>query len=171
MLDSIRTPLQAQWQSSGLATRWRGLPQRDRLALLVLGLFLSVVLLYLILWLPAERRLEEARQHYLSQRELHAYLQQRAPEARAVRVQPQLRIEPERLQGMVTATAAEQGLAVERIDSEAPGVLQVSLQPAAFASLLRWFAVLEGQGARIDEAGLDRSENGQVTARVTLRVE
>ena len=170
MLDAIKAPLQTQWQASSLGIRWRALPVRDRTALLGLGIFLGLVLLYLLLWLPAERRLARAREHFESQRGLHAYLQQRAPEARSVRVQPQSQVDPERLQGLVTATAAEQGLAIERVDSDAPGAVQVNLQPAAFPSLLRWFGVLEGQGVRIEEAGLDRNEDGRVTARVSLKV-
>ncbi len=170
MLDSVRAPLQAQWQASALGTRWRALPQRDRVALAGLGLFLVLVLLYLLLWLPAERRLASAREHFETQRGLHAYLQVHAPQARAIQSRPQSQVDPERLQGLVTATAAAQGLAVERIDSDAPGAVQVNLQPAAFPNLLRWFGVLEGQGVRIDEAGLDRNEDGRVTARVSLKV-
>ncbi|MDA8485194.1 type II secretion system protein M [Pseudomonas resinovorans] len=170
MLDAIKAPLQTQWQASSLAARWRAMPARDRTALLGLGIFLGLVLLYLLLWLPAERRLASAREYFESQRSLHAYLQQRAPEARSVQSQPESQVDPERLQGLVTATAAEQGLGVERIDSDAPGAVQVNLQPAAFPSLLRWFGVLEGQGVRIDEAGLDRNEDGRVTARVSLKV-
>lgn len=172
MLNAIRTPLQAQWQASSLGVRWRSLPARDRLALLGLGVFLGLVLLYLLFWLPAERRLASSREYFETQRGLHAYLQTHAPAARAVQAQPQAQgqVEPERLQGLVTATAAEQGLAVERIDSDAPGAVQVNLQPAAFPSLLRWFGVLEGQGVRIEEAGLDRNEDGRVAARVSLKV-
>lgn len=169
MLDAIKTPLRSQWQTSSLAVRWRVLPARDRMALLGLGMFLGLVLLYLLFWLPTERRLASARDYFETQRSMHAYLQLHAPEARAVQSQPQAQVEPARLQGLVTATAAEQGLAVERVDSDAPGAVQVNLQPAAFPSLLRWFGVLEGQGVRIEEAGLDRTEDGRVTARVSLK--
>lgn len=170
MFEAIKAPLRTQWQASTLAVRWRAAPARDRTALLVLGLFLGLVLLYLLLWLPAERRVASSREYFEAQRGLHAYLQLHAPEARTLQSQPQSQVDPERLQGLVTATAAEQGLAVERIDSDAPGAVQVNLQPAAFPILLRWFGVLEGQGVRIDEAGLDRNEDGRVTARVSLKV-
>ncbi|MFZ6047118.1 type II secretion system protein M [Pseudomonas sp. CR3202] len=170
MLDAIRAPLQTQWQASTLGARWRTLPQRDRVALVGLGLFLGLVLLYVLLWLPAERGLASAREHFEHQRGLHAYLQTHAPRARLLQSRPQGQVDPERLQGLVTATATAQGLAVERIDSDAPGAVQVNLQPAPFPSLLRWFGVLEGQGVHIDEAGLDRNEDGRVTARVSLKV-
>lgn len=170
MLDTLKAPLRAQWQASSLGQRWRALPARDRLALSGLLLFFGLVLLYLLLWLPAERRLAAAREYFETQRGLHAYLQLHAPQARATQGRPQARVEPERLQGLVTATAQQQGLAVERIDSDGPGAVQVSLQPTAFPNLLRWFGVLEGQGVRIEEAGLTRNEDGRVTARLSLKV-
>ncbi|WP_271411727.1 type II secretion system protein M [Pseudomonas sp. Q1-7] len=170
MIDAIKSPLQTQWQASSLGVRWRAMPARDRVALAGLGVFLGLVLLYLLLWLPAERRLASAREFFEDQRGLHAYLQLHAPQARAAQRQPLAQLDPERLQGLVTATAAEQGLAVERIDSDAPGAVQVNLQPAAFPSLLRWLGVLEGQGVRIEAAGLDRTDDGRVTARFALKV-
>ena len=70
----------------------------------------------------------------------------------------------------VTTSAAAAQLTIERIDNQGDGSLQVSLQPVAFNLLLRWFNELEAQGVRIDEAGLDRNEEGLVTSRLTLRV-
>ncbi|WP_432767307.1 type II secretion system protein M [Pseudomonas tohonis] len=162
--------VQAQWQASALAGRWKALPPRDRLALMSLGGFLLLVLLYLALWRPAQQGVVSAREYFEQQRALHAYMQQQAPRARSSQEAPQASVEPERLQGLVTASAAEQGLSVERLDSDAPGQVQVSLQPTSFARLLRWFAGLEAQGVRIEETGLDRADEGQVTARLTLRV-
>lgn len=170
MTMAFKDRLQTQWQGSALATRWKAMPPRDRLALALLGGFLLLVLLYLALWRPAQLGVISARNHYEQQRALHQYMQQQAPRARAAEEAPQATVEPERLQGLVTASAAEQGLSVERMDSDAPGQVQVSLEPTAFAKLLRWFAGLEAQGVRIEEAGLDRGEDGQVAARLTLRV-
>lgn len=158
-----------RFESSAAGRRWHGLPPRDRMAVCLLGGFLLIVLLYLGLWLPAQRQAVEAREYYQQQRELNAYLRAHAPAAKGLESTPQTRIEPARLQGFVTSSAVEQGLTIERLDSEGEGVVLVSLQPASFGQLLRWFAVLEAQGVRIDEAGLDRAEEGRVNARFTLR--
>lgn len=160
----------AQLERSLLVQRWRALAPRDRLSLTCLALFVLLVLLYLVLWQPAQQRLASARSAFETQRELHAYLQSRAPLARSLASKPQVSIEPARLQGLVTASAAAQGLAIERLDSDGGGVLQVSVQPASFAQLLRWFAALEAQGVQIAEAGLDRAEDSKVAARLSLRV-
>lgn len=161
--------LQLQWQRSALAQRWQGLPPRDRLALLALGAFLALLLFYLLLWQPAARSAQAARSAFEEQRSLHAYLQSRAPELRGRQLQPRASVDPARLQGLVTASAAEQGLAIERVDAEGHGALQVSLQPAPFEQLLRWLQSLQGQGVRIEEAGLERRDEGRVAARLSLR--
>jgi general secretion pathway protein M len=169
-LSDLKNPFAAQLEGSALAQRWRALAARERLALGLLAAFLLLVLLYLLLWRPAQQGLLAAREGHEQQRALHAYMQAQAPLARSLSSTPQASLDPARLQGVVTASAAEQGLTVERLNSESDGSLEVSLQAAPFAQLLRWFVVLERQGVRIAEAGLDRSEDNRVAARLTLRV-
>lgn len=169
-LQALKNPFTAQMENSQLLQRWRGLPPRDRLSLSLLAAFLLLVILYLALWQPAQQKLVAARSAFEQQRALHAYLQAKEPLARSLASKPRVELDPARLQGLVTASATEQGLAVERMDSDGDGSVQVSLQPAPFAQLLRWFAVLEEQGVQIVEAGLDRSEENRVAARLTLRV-
>ncbi|MBM7060892.1 type II secretion system protein M [Pseudomonas sp. UL073] len=169
-IKGLSAPLAARLEHSPLAKRWQGLVPRERVALVLLGGFVLLVLLYLLLWRPAEQARSGARQYFEQQRELSAYLQAQAPLVRNVKARPQVALDPAQLQGLVTASASEQGLAVDRLDGEGDGGVQVSVQPAPFGSLLRWFAALEGQGVRIDEAGLDRADDGQVAARLTLRV-
>ncbi len=172
VMTQFHERLRAQAETSQLAIRWRGLPARDRLALLWLGAFLLLVVLYLELWRPAERHLQSARQYFTEQRALHAYIQQQAPNVRqADAAAPQAQIDPAALQGMVTASAAQAGLSVERLDNEGEGAVQVALQPAPFAKLLPWLEQLNGQGVQVAEAGLDRQVDGRVSARLSLRVE
>ncbi|AYC33509.1 type II secretion system protein M [Pseudomonas cavernae] len=167
-LTGLSQPLALRLEKSPLLQRWRALAPRERLALSVLALFLLAALLYLGLWRPAEQSRAVARSYFEQQRELHAYLEAQAPLARGLQGKPKVSVDPARLQGLVTAAAVQQGLTVERLDSEGDGGLQVSLQPAPFAQLLRWFGVLESQGVRIGEAGLDRNADGRVAARLTL---
>lgn len=169
-LSIAKSAFAAQLEQSALAHRWRALAARERLALGGLAAFLLLVTLYLLLWQPAQRGVLVAREAFERQRALHTYLQAQAPLARGLSSKPRVSLDPARLQGVVTASAAEQGLAVERLDSDGDGSLQVSLQPAPFAQLLRWFAVLEQQGVQIAEASLSRSEDSRVAARLTLQV-
>mgnify|MGYP000448124291 CR=1 FL=1 len=169
-LSELKAPFSARLQGSVLGQRWQALAPRERLALVLLALFLLLVLLYLSLWRPVQQGLVTAREAYEQERALHAYMQAQAPLARSLASTPQSNLDPARLQGVVTASATEQGLTVERLDSAGDGSLEVSLQAAPFAQLLRWFVVLERQGVRIAEAGLDRSEDNLVAARLSLRV-
>ena len=164
--------LYMQWSQrlaqSPLAARWQAMPARDRLALSLLGGFLLVVLLYLLAWRPVSQNLEQARSFLQQQRALNGYMQAHAPEVQALQGRPQVNLDPARLQGLVTASAASQGLNVERLDSQGNGGLQVSLQATEFTRLLRWLVSLEEQGVRVEEAGLERADKGLVTSRLLL---
>lgn len=169
-LNEWMKPSAAQLQGSLVLQRWRALQARERLALGLLALFVLLALLYLMLWQPARQGVGAARSAFEQERALHAYLQAQAPLARSLMSKPQVSLDPARLQGLVTASAAEQGLVIERLDSDSDGSLQVSVQSAPFDQLLRWFSRLEQQGVRIVEAGLDRAEGSRVAARLTLSV-
>ncbi|WP_252274066.1 type II secretion system protein M [Pseudomonas subflava] len=166
---SLVSQLQTRIAHNPLAVRWHGLPPRDRLALGLLGGFLLLVLLYLLLWRPVSQDLEQARSFLQQQRALHAYLQENAPQVRALQGRPQVDIDPTALQGLVTGSAASQGLNIERLDNQGDGGLQVSLQPTDFGRLLRWLVSLEEQGVRVEEAGMERAEKGLVSTRLLLR--
>lgn len=160
--------------SSPLGQRWQGLPPRDRLALLLLGGFLLLVLLYLLAWKPAQQHARDARDYYQHERELHAYLSANAERARGLQggQQPQVQsVDAASLQGLLTRSAAEHGLSIERLDNQGEDGVQINLQGVAFAELLRWLVELEGRGVRIEESGLDRVGDGRVDARLNLRVE
>lgn len=165
-----REQIIAQLHASPLAQRWQLLAKHERMMLGLLAVFLLSTLLYLVVWRPVANQKGEAQLYLEQQRALHGYLQARAPEVMETHRRPVLSLDPARLQGLVTASAAEKGLAVERLDSEGSGGVQVSLQPAGFEPLLRWFDDLQAQGVRIEEAGLDRQEDGRIAARLTLRV-
>jgi general secretion pathway protein M len=165
-----REQVKAQLQASPLAQRWQHMARRERVMLGGLAVFLLSTLLYLGVWHPVANQKAEAQLYLQQQRELHAYLQARTPEIVENQRRPVVSLEPARLQGLVTASATEKGLAVERLDSEGSGGVQVSLQPAGFDRLLSWLDELQALGVRIEEAGLDRQGDGRIAARLTLRV-
>ena len=170
MLKSRSAVLMTRLEQSPLVRRWQQLAPRERTALAALTIFLLAVLLYLLLWRPAEQARTSARHYFEQQRELNAYLQAQAPQVRSAGERPVATVDPAQLQGLVTASAEQQGLTVERLDGEGEGGVQVALRPAAFASLLRWIADLDRRGVRVEEAGLDGAGDGRVAARLTLRV-
>lgn len=171
-MERLRQAWRAQRARIGdsqLMARWRQMAPRERLAVASLGAFLAGLLLYGALWLPVERGRQEALAYFQQQRELFAYLQARAPEARAASGRATAQVAPGDLQRLVTAAAERQGLAIERLDAGADDGVQVSLRPAPFATLLAWFETLRRQGIHIEEAGLERHGEGLVVARLGLR--
>lgn len=165
---NLRSQLQQRLHLSPLGQRWQQLPSRDRLALLGLGVFMLVVLIYLALWQPLQRDLQQSRAWYSQQRELHAYVLAHADQARQLAGQPQ-QIDAEALHGLVTRSAQERGLSIDRVDSDASGV-QVNLAPAPFNNLLAWLQQLQGEGVRFADVSLERGDNGRVLARLSLAV-
>ncbi|MDX5370838.1 MAG: type II secretion system protein M [Pseudomonadaceae bacterium] len=168
-MNGLAMQLRAHLADNPLLARWHALPARDRLALGLLGGFLVLVLLYLLLWRPVAQMQERAAAYLQQQRALQAYMQQQAPQLRERQARPRVSLDPAALQGLVTASAASQGLSIERLDSQGDGALQVSLQPSDFARLLRWLVSLDEQGVSVDEAGLERAEQGKVSSRLVLR--
>lgn len=163
--------LKQAWHTSPWAARWAGLPPRDQVALLLLGGFLALVLLYLLLWQPVAQQAQVAREAYQQERELYQYLQANAPQVRAAPEQSQTPVEAAQLQGVVARTAVEHGLSLERLDSEGSGRVQVNVQAAPFTDLLAWWVELEARGVRIDSLALNRAGEGKVIARLTLQVD
>lgn len=168
-MSGLLSQWQARWAQGALALRWQGLTQRDRLALVLLGGFFALVLLYLLLWQPVSQQQARAGAYLQQQKALQAYMLQQAPQLRERQARPRSSLDPSALQGLVTASAASQGLTIERLDSQGDGALQISLLPTEFARLLRWLVSLDEQGVSIDEAGLERAEKGKVSSRLVLR--
>lgn len=159
----------AQLDDSALGKRWRALVPREQFAVAGLLLFVLLALLYISLWQPAQQRVQAAREALQTQRELNAYMHAQAPLLRNQASTPQASIDPARLQGLITSSAAAHGLNIERLDNDSAGSVQVNLQPAPFARLLQWISHVQEQGVQISEAGLDRGADNVVAARLTLR--
>ena len=164
---SFSHQLQQRARLSPLGQRWQQLPPRDRFALLGLGFFLLMALIYLALWQPLQRDLQQSRDWYSQQRNLYAYLLAHADEARQLAGNPQQQIDAEALHGVVTRSAQERGLSIERVDSDASGV-QVNLALAPFANVLAWLQQLHSQGVHFADVSLERGDNGNVLARLSL---
>lgn len=158
----------AQLRQSPIAQRWQHLPSRERLALTLLAGFLALVLLYVMVWQPVVKRLERAREYYQSQQVLYTYIQENAPKARGLGT-AKVVLAPEQLQGLVTTSAQQRGLSLERLDNDGSSGLLISLAKAPFEPLLLWLTELQSQGVRLSDVNLDRAETGKVDAKVTLQ--
>ncbi len=161
--------IRAQLMQSPLWARWQALQLREQRSLALLAAFVLVTFLYLMLWQPAQQRVSEAKAYFQQERELYAYLEQNTELARQMSGSSPVILAPEELQGLVTATAQQHGLAIESLDSSGDGNLQVTLPNVSHAELLRWFDELQAAGATLAEVSLGRAGEGRVNARASLR--
>ena len=98
---------------------------------------------------------------------LYTYIQENAPKVRGAGV-TKVTLEPEQLQGLVTATAQQRGLPLERLDNDGGGLL-ISMAKVPFEPLLLWLSDLQSKGVRLSDVNLDRADTGKVDARITLQ--
>jgi general secretion pathway protein M len=169
-LANLKAQLIERASQFPILQRWLHLPVRDRMALGLLGAFLVIMMFYLLVWQPIAGKLERAGAHHEQQRELYAYLLQNADKARLLLKSGKTQLAPDQLQSVVTASAQQHGLTLDRLDNEGQNGLQISLTQAAFEPLLRWLAELQDKGVRFTEVNLDRADTGKVDARLTLSV-
>jgi len=166
---NLKQQMQVRLAESPLWLRWQRLQPRERLSLTLLGSFLLVVMFYLLLWQPAQQRVQDARAYFQQERGLHAYLEQNTELARQMSRSNPVSLAPEQLQGLVTQSAQQSGLVIESFDIGNDGSLQVTLPGASYASLLRWFDELQAAGASLVEVSISQVGDGLVDARASFR--
>lgn len=167
-LANWKNLLGMRFTQSAIGQGWLQLPTRDRLALLLLGVFFALALFYALIWQPITGKLEHARAQHQQARELYAYLLKNAAQASQLSKTAKVQLAPEQLQGLVTASAQQHGLLLERYDSEGSNGLLIALTQASFEPMLRWIAELEEKGVNLTEVSLDKVGTGKVDAKLTL---
>lgn len=168
---NLKQQMHVRLAESPLWLRWQRLQPRERMSLTLLTTFLLAVLFYVLLWQPAQQRVRDAQAYFQQERALHAYLEQNTELARQVSRTNPVSLVPEQLQGLVTQSAQQNGLAIESFDNGSDGSLQVTLPGASYAALLRWFEELQGAGATLADVSISQVGEGMVDARVNFRAQ
>jgi general secretion pathway protein M len=165
-----------------LIAKYDQLPSRDRQALLVLVVALLLAVLYFAVWAPASAFNEKAQASRENAAELLAWMQ--ANEATIKRLgsggattnganaavdKPESGRE---LMALVTRSAGEAGLALQRFEPSGDDAIRVWLEGVPFADVAAWLERLNGNHAVIiDQAAMDRgNEPGTVSVRLTLAI-
>lgn len=135
------------------------LPKRDQLALLILGVFLTVFIIggggY---WL--HHKAELAKKNADEQRQLLLWMRGQAPHLQASSgpAQP--------LSTIVQEAAAQQGLTVTQTETE--GRLMVTANHQSFAVLGTWLTRLAQSGIQIDQLNIEQQVGGILQLQATL---
>ncbi|AHI27916.1 type II secretion system protein GspM [Marinobacter similis] len=162
-----------------LIAQYDQLAKRDQQALLVLIVAVLVGLLYFAIWRPATTFHDSAVADRENAAELLAWMQ--ANESTIKRLSsassdgsagtsdlPDGRA----LMALVTRSARESGLALQRFEPSGENAIRVWLEDAPFAEVAAWLEQLKsGNGVIIDQAAMDRAdEPGRVSVRLTLTI-
>ncbi|MEC7814920.1 MAG: type II secretion system protein M [Pseudomonadota bacterium] len=162
-----------------LVAKYDQLPARDRQALWVLGVALALMALYLLIWQPVTQFHERALAERENAAELVAWMQANqqtidrlassAGNTSTVAQRPQ---DGRALMSLVTRSATEAGLALQRFEPSGESAIRVWMENVPFANVAAWLEMLASEhGVLIDQAALDRSEQaGRVSVRLTLAI-
>ncbi|MBY5935921.1 type II secretion system protein GspM [Marinobacter nauticus] len=164
-----------------LIARYDQLPTRDCQALTALGIALLLALIYLLIWQPVTQFHDRAASNRENAAELLAWMQanettiQRLGTTGGAATTAAGADKPEdgrALMALVTRSAGEAGLSLQRFEPSGEDAIRVWLENAAYADVAAWLERLHSNhGVVIDQAALDRGNGpGQVSVRLTLAI-
>ncbi len=163
-----------------LIAQYDQLPRRDQQALMVLALAVFVGILYFAVWRPSADFYDQSLSARNNAAELLAWVQANEQTIKrlgnsggssgsAVADKPE---DGRALMALVTRSADEAGLSLQRFEPGGEGAIRVWLENVPFAQVAAWLENLKtNHGVTVDQAALDRaSEPGWVSARLTLTI-
>lgn len=163
-----------------LQVQYLQLPKRDQKALQLLFIALLAGFLYFVLWLPASQYHDRGLAARDSAAQLLFWMNGQAPSMRQLagasseKAEAGASIEKpansRALMGLVTRSARESGLLLQRFEPSGDSAVRVWVDNAPFANVASWLETLSLEnGVVIEQAALGQAaEVGRVTARLTL---
>lgn len=152
--------------------RYDSLADKERMAVIGVGILVVLALVYLILVAPAQRSVSEAQLKLAGQQNLLSWMKENESVARQAASGGRTVTKSDQpLQTIVTATAGPLGVTVKRYENESENKLRVSLEKVPFDKMVRWLDQLEARyGLTIINISIDaEKEPGLVTAKLVLQ--
>ncbi|WP_372965374.1 type II secretion system protein GspM [Marinobacter sp.] len=164
-----------------LVARYDQLPTRDRQALLVLTVALVVAILYFGIWRPVAEYHDRAVASRDNAGALLAWMQANEATIKSlgtsggggsVATGVEKPEDGRALMALVTRSAGEAGLSLQRFEPTGDDAIRVWMEAAPFADVAAWLERLDAQhGIIIEQAAMDRgNEPGKVSVRLTLAI-
>lgn len=154
---------------------YHGLQQRERQLVLAASAIIIVTLLYLIIWEPIHKGVEEQAQKYQAQVEILEWMQAAAVEVRTLKASGAANrntnsSQPVTLLVEKSTTTAGLKPFLRKLESTTDKGARISIDAASFDQLLLWLGTLQTQyGISVSSANLDRDDTaGAVNVRMTL---
>ena len=150
--------------------RYQQLEKRDRLALNSLSAFLGLMLVYFMVWSPANSYVEQSRQNYQRQAALLSYLRASEAKARQTNGNSSAAVSGQSLLSRLSSSAGRFNIKPNRLQPEGTDGVSVWFSEVGFNELIRWLENLGNEGFTVKQISIDRQEaSGLVNARIILR--
>ena len=180
MLADILSPLEtaAQPYLEKINDAFTRLTKRDQIAVIILGAFLGIVILYSILWAPIFASVENAKTSYQEEYALFSWM--KAQEANVIegRKTPGNNRSSNNvsLLALVNKEAQRYSLPLKRYEPDGDNKLRVWLEDVPFDTSILWMNTLsETKGLNISSVSIDaeqgrggQSKNGLVSVKVVF---
>ncbi|GGE78639.1 hypothetical protein GCM10011533_33720 [Streptosporangium jomthongense] len=163
-----------------LIAQYDQLPRRDQQALTVLAIAVFLGFLYFAVWNPVASFHDQAAASKENASELLAWMQSNEAVIRRLSdssagpasATGEVPADGRALMGLVTRSARESGLTLQRFEPSGENAIRVWLEAVPYSQVAAWLEMLNGKhGVVIDQAALDRAgEPGRVSVRLTLAI-
>ena len=154
---------------------FQGLQPRERQLVLGASALVIITLLYLLIWEPVHKGVEEQAQKYQSQLDILQWMQSAAVEVRTLKASGAAKrtgnsSQPVSLLVEKSATAAGLKPYLTKLESTSDKGARVTLDAVSFDQLLLWLGTVQTQyGITVSSANIDRDDKpGAINARMTL---
>ncbi|MBV1876381.1 MAG: type II secretion system protein M [Pseudomonadales bacterium] len=159
--------LQSNPRYQQLAQQYQNLESRERIAVLCLAGFMFLLLVYALVWSPANNFYADSKLNHERQLEIIQYLRSTEDKARAVSQLSTTTSAAQPLLQTISSLAGNAGIRPDRIQPEGAVGVSVWFDDVAFDGLVAWLEVLNQQGIIIGQIAIDREEApGLVNARI-----
>ncbi len=157
---------------------YQGLQQRERQMVLAATAVIVITLLYLTIWEPISRGIEDQTQKYQTQLDILDWMQTAATEVRTLQASGATKKQTSNSQPvtlLVETSATTAGLKpyLRKLESTSDKGARVTIDDASFDQILLWLNTLQTQyGISVSSANIDRADKaGAINARMTLNRE
>jgi general secretion pathway protein M len=173
MSESAGGLLGISQQFADLKLKYYGLPPREKMVLLVLGVFCVCVVFYYAIWAPVTSSADRAYERYQKQLQLMAWM--KANESAAKKASRSSGKSGGSRGGrsilsLVNATSGKYGIALKRFEPKGEDGLRVWLENVPFDKMLQWLEVLKGSyGIDVANVMLEaQKDSGKVNVTLVL---
>jgi general secretion pathway protein M len=151
------------------------LSTRDRLALKIMAAVLIAVLIYSMLWLPAQKFMHSAEVKLAQNKQLLSLVTKNSSTLASLAQQSRAggaarTLDSQQLVSSVTNLARQKGVVLKRFEPSGENKLKVWVDDASFDKVITWLSALKKTlKVTVEQISIEKDDApGQISARLTL---